>query len=99
MCKGELIVSNSNDCQKLLENHWSKIVVKEGCCNSLTIDLMIQANPCLVSIKVEKRSLMNVKSLKVINNNELVLFETDGVTDFWEGPFFYTNTVTFERKL
>ena len=94
LCRGDLIVSSEDDCDKLLEGGWTTITVNEKMCNAMACDMIISNNPCLGEIVVMKNSLMNLTSLTITNNTQLTRIETiySGYTTM-TGAFSYVKSV------
>ena len=61
----DIVISDKDNCTKLLENGWKTISIDEGLCGELTEDLSISANRFLETFEVKKGSLEKVKSLKL----------------------------------
>ena len=74
---GVLIVSNNNDCDKLLQNGWITITVNEGLCNSMTGDLLISNYLSLESIDIKRDSLRDLNKLVISNNPKLTSIVTE----------------------
>ena len=92
----ELTISSDSDCSRLLESGWTSITVNEGLCNSLTSNLTISDNPCLLLIDIKKNSLKNLNSLVISNITQLSSIITgDGEYGENNGVFYYVKSVEF----
>lgn len=67
-----LLVESDNDCVKLLQSHWSFIIVKEGLCNSFTNALSIINYSSLTFIDISANTFKSIPSFTVTNCNQLV---------------------------
>ena len=67
-----LLVESDNDCVKLLQSHWSFIIVKEGLCNSFTNALSIINYSSLTFIDISTNTFKSIPSFTVTNCNQLV---------------------------
>ena len=71
------------------------MIIEEGYGNDYYGDLIIQNYPNLQSIIVKKKSLKNLKSLKICNCDKLKTIETeDG--EGWNGAFHNVKNVIIE---
>ena len=93
ICDGDLVISEETECANLTKGNWNSITVKYGICNSLTSDLTIFDNHCLMSIILSDNSLKNVTSLTLKNNTRLTTFETGSQS------FYYTSNVSLSSSL
>ena len=70
--------------------------MNEGLCNSLTSNLTISNNPCLLLIDIKKNSLKNLNSLVISNITQLSSIITgDGEYGENNGVFYYVKSVEF----
>ena len=63
-CGGELVVSNDEDCSKLLQTGWTTITVNKGVCSSMK-DLVFSENYCLQKLEVKSGALSSLNSLTI----------------------------------
>ena len=66
-----LVVESDDDCVKLLQSHWSFIIVKEGFCNSVTNALSIINYPSLTFIDISANTFNSTPSFTVTNCSQL----------------------------
>ena len=93
---------NEEDC---LEVHdlIKELEIGENCFNEVKDDLVIENYPNLEKIVVKKRSLNNLNSLKICNNEKLKTIEIEDGTTWQEngiwinsGALFYVKIVIIE---
>ena len=79
------------------------MIIEEECLNKLKDDLVIENYPNLEKIVVKGKSLMNLNSLKICNNEKLKTIEIEDGEEWEEdgewynnGALFYVKNVTIE---
>ena len=90
-----LLVESDNDCVKLLQSHWSFIIVKEGLCNSVTNALSIINYPSLTFIDISANTFKSIPSFTVTNCNQLVSIRIfDGLSDLTSFDYATSISIT-----
>ena len=72
-----------------------EMIIGEECFNKFNDDLVIANYPNLEKIVVKKKSLQNLNSLKICNNEKLKTIEIEDGED-WNGAFYYVKNVIIE---